>query len=216
MTASRRDFLRTLGIGAAAGSAIRWPLQNSSTVYAFPSPRSQQSDGFIHLDSNEDAYGPSAKVLDAIASAASLANRYPFRKYDELTARIATFHKVKPEQVLFGCGSSELLRVAACAFSGKDRQLIQPWPTFESIQDYSRSVDAEVISVPLDHAYAHDLGGMLGRAGKTTGLVYICNPNNPTGSITPRHDIESFIAKLPATTHVLIDEAYQQYALTSG
>jgi histidinol-phosphate aminotransferase len=215
MTNSRREFLRTLGIGAAAGSAVHWPLQNPSTVYAFQSKRSQHSDGFIHLDSNENAYGPSPRVVDAMASATSLANRYPFRKYDELTERISSFHKVKPEQVLFGCGSSELLRVAACAFTGKDRPLIQPWPTFESIQDYSRSVGAEVIAVPLDSTHAHDLVAMLGRAGNTTGLVYICNPNNPTGSITPRRDIESFIARLPATTHVLIDEAYHQYAQTS-
>ena len=68
------------------------------------------------LDSNENAYGPSPKVADAIRSVTGMVNRYPFRKYEEITERIASFHKVKPDQVLFGCGSTELLRAAACAF----------------------------------------------------------------------------------------------------
>ncbi len=151
-------------------------------------------------------------MADAIRAATGMVNRYPFRKYDAVTERIASFHQVKPEQVLFACGSTEILRVAACAFPGDGRQLIQGWPTFEAIQDYAKSVGSQVVSVPLSKNFAHDLDGILARVGPSTGLVYICNPNNPTATLTPRKDLETFIGKLPATTAVLIDEAYHHYA----
>jgi len=207
MTRSRRDFLNSVGIGIAAGAGLHWPSQ---------SPWSAQSDEFIHLDSNENAYGPSAKVAVAIRSAAGTVNRYPFRKYAEITERIAAFHRVQPEQVLFACGSTEILRIAACAFLGRERQLVQARPTFEAIQNYANSVRSEVVSVLLGKGFSHDLDGMLARVGPSTGLVYICNPNNPTATITPRQDLVSFIGKLPATVKVLIDEAYHHYVGESG
>jgi histidinol-phosphate aminotransferase len=141
-----------------------------------------------------------------------MANRYPFMKYDEVTERIASFHHIKPEQVLFGCGSTEIFRVAACAFLGSGRQLIQASPTFEALEHYAESVGSGVVSVPLNPYFAHDLDGMLRRACASTGLVYICNPNNPTATLTPRKDLEGFVGKLPLTTQVLIDEAYHHYA----
>ncbi len=213
MTGSRRDFLRSLGIGAAA---VSWPLETVSKAYAFQSPRTGQSDGFIRLDSNENAYGPSAVVANAIRSATGMANRYPFRKYDEVTEQIAAFHRVKPDQVLFACGSTEILRVAACAFLATRRQLVQAWPTFEAIQGYAKAIDSEVVSVPLNPSYAHDTAGMHARVGPSTGLVYICNPNNPTATITPRKDLENLIAKLPGGARVVIDEAYHDFAGRSG
>lgn len=215
MASSRRDFLRSLGIGAATGAAVGWPARGIPALYAFEPARTAQSDRFIVLDSNENAYGPSPKVADAIRSATALVNRYPFRKYDEVTKQIANFHQVKPEQVLFACGSTEILRIAACAFPGEGRQLVQAWPTFEAIEDYAKSEGSKVVSVPLSAEFAHDLDGMLARVGPSTGLVYICNPNNPTATLTPRKDLESFIGKLPSTTKVLIDEAYHQYATQS-
>jgi histidinol-phosphate aminotransferase len=211
MTSSRRGFLRVLGVGAVAGVAVRWPAEIPS-AYALDTTKPSPSDGLTLLNSNENPYGPSPKVSEAIRSALGLVNRYPFRKYDEITERIANFHKVKPDQVLFGCGSTEILRAAACAFPGSGRQLIQGWPTFEAIQDYAQSLSSAVISVPLSETLAHDLDGMLVRTGPSTGLVYICNPNNPTATLTPRRDLERFIGKLPISTKVLIDEAYHHYA----
>jgi len=213
MRSSRRDFLRSLGIGVASGSAVRWPLKVTPGAYA--SARAPRLDGFIRLDSNENAYGPSAKVAEAIRSATNMVNRYPFRKYDGITEQIASLHQVEPKQILFACGSTEILRLAACAFLGNGRQLVQPVPTFEAIEDYAKAVGSDVISVPLDASFAHDLDGMLARVRSSTGLTYICNPNNPTGTITPRKAIESFIGKLPLTTTVVIDEAYHHYAVKS-
>jgi len=214
MIKSRRDFLRSLSMGAAAGAAVHW--SGSIPAHAVEPDRTRQPDGFIRLNSNENAYGPSPKVASAIRSATSMVNRYPFMKCDEVTQRIASLHGVKPEQVLFACGSTEIFRVAACAFLGNGRQLIQPTPTFEAIEGYAKTVGSEVVSVPLDPTFAHDLGGMLAHAGASTGLIYICNPNNPTASITARQDLESFISRLPATARVLIDEAYHDYAIKSA
>jgi histidinol-phosphate aminotransferase len=213
MIKSRRNFLRSLSMGAAAGAAVHW--SGSIQAHAVEPDRTRQPDRFIRLNSNENAYGPSPKVASVIRSATDRVNRYPFMKCDELTQGIASFHRVKPEQVLFACGSTEILRVAACAFLGKGRQLVQANPTFEAIEGYAKSVGSKVLSLPLDPIFAHDLGGMLAHTGASTGLIYICNPNNPTASITARRDLESFIGQLPAATKVVIDEAYHDYALKS-
>jgi histidinol-phosphate aminotransferase len=215
MISSRRRFLGSLGVGAA-GVALPWAIGEIPAANASVPGPVARSDGFIHLDSNENADGPSARVAEAIRSATGMVNRYPFRKYDEVTEQIARFHRVKPEQVLFACGSTEILRAAACAFAASGRQLIQAVPTFESVGDYGRAVGSEVVSVPLDHRYAHDLDAMLARTNASTGLVYICNPNNPTSSLTPRKAIEDFVKRLPATTRVLIDEAYYHYVVPTG
>ena len=213
MISSRRSFLRSLGVGAAAGAAVPWSLRKIPAAYAAEPGLAVRSDGFIHLDNNENAGGPSARVAEGIRSATGMVNRYSFRKYDEVTEQIASFHGVKPENVLFGCGSTEILRVAACAFLGSGRQLMQAVPTFEAVEGYAKAVGSEVVSVPLNRSYAHDLEAMFARTRASTGLVYICNPNNPTSSLTPRTDIEDFVKRLPATTRVLIDEAYHQYVV---
>src|SRR5438270_4409690 len=200
MLISRTDFLPSLGVGTAAGAAMRWPRGDISGTPVFQPGRLSATDEFIRLNSNENAYGPSPRVASAIRSAIDMVNRYPFMKYEEVTERIASFHRVKPEQVLFACGSTEILRVAACAFLGSGKKLIQASPTFESIEHYAKAVGSEVVSVPLNRGFAHDLERMLSHIDVSTGLVYICNPNNPTGSLTPRNDIENFITSLPANT----------------
>ena len=216
MISSRRNFLRSMGVGAAVGVAAPRSLGEAPAAYATEIGRAARSDGFIQLDSNENPYGPSAKVAEAIRSATGMVNRYPLSKYQEVTEQIASFHRVKAENVLFACGSTEILRVAACAFAGSGRQLIQAVPTFGAVEEYTRAVGSEVVSVPLDPTYAHDLGAMLARTNTSTGLVYICNPNNPTSSLTPRKAVEDFVARLPGSTRVLIDEAYHPYVVSTG
>jgi histidinol-phosphate aminotransferase len=216
MTTSRRGFLRLIGASAAAGATMQYPVMAASRAAIFEPSRLDLDDGLIRLNSNENAYGPSPKVADAIKSSIGSANRYPRGEYDSLRERIASAHHVKPEQILLGCGSTEILRVAAFAFLGAGKQLIQASPTFEAMERYARKADSEVISVHLTPAFSHDLDGMLAHAAASTTLVYICNPNNPTASLTPRKDLETFIGKLPASTLVVIDEAYHYYAGQSG
>lgn len=212
MHISRRSFLRTVGLGTAAGAAVQWPLAGVSGAMVFEPTRPRSADGLVRLNSNENVYGPSKTTLEAIRSAVPAANRYPYMRYDELTARVASLHKVKPEQVVLGCGSTEILRMAAQAFLGTGKKLVQASPTFEALEHYARPTGAGVAAVPLTASFAHDLDAMLGHAASSSALVYICNPNNPTGSITPRKDIENFLGKLPSTAAVLIDEAYHHYA----
>jgi histidinol-phosphate aminotransferase len=171
--------------------------------------------GPIRLHMNENAYGPSARVAAAVRDSLSLVSHYPDAA-DDLIDAIACLHAVRPEQVVVGCGSTEILRMAASAFLGRGRKLVLASPTFDPIAGFARSAGAEVATVPLDRQYAHDLDGMLGRVEAGGGLVYICNPNNPTGSLTPRGDLEAFIRRLPPATRVVIDEAYHHYAATSS
>jgi histidinol-phosphate aminotransferase len=208
---SRRGFLRALGIGTATATATHWSLGSiNSPVLERSIP--SDSDRMIHLDNNENAYGPSSRTVGAIRATLTRANRYPTTQVEELTEKIASFHGVNAEQVLLGCGSTEILRMASHAYLGPGKQLLQSTPTFEALDFYARSVGAEVISLPLTHEFAHDIQGMLGKIASSTTLIYICNPNNPTGSITPRNGLEDLISKLPPTVFVLVDEAYHHYA----
>ncbi len=214
MITSRRGFLRLLGGGTGAGIALRWPIVPPSRAAVFEP--SSQDDGFTRLNRNENPFGPSPKVEEVIRSASSGANRYPLTQSRWLLEKIASMNHVSPEQVLLGCGSTEILRMAAFAFLGSGKQLIQASPTFEAIEHYARSAGSQVLSVRLTPGFAHDLDGMLAHASVSTTLVYICNPNNPTASLTPRKDIEDFIHNLPPSTFVIIDEAYHHYAGRSG
>src|SRR5437016_5347609 len=209
---NRRNFFKAAGVGAAAAVASA-SLPSELLAWAEP-PRTPQPGGPILLNSNENAYGPFPSVL-ALANPFVGANRYPDRHSDLLSERLAALHKVGTDRVLTGCGSTELLRMAANAFTGPGRKLIMAAPTFEAIGSYAHVTRAEVIKVPLAANFAHDLGSMLKAAGQDAGLVYICNPNNPTANLTPRRDLEDFIAKLPRNTYVLMDEAYHDFVPAS-
>jgi len=194
-------------VGAAV--AVSAGLRGELLSWAEPS-RTPLPGGPILLNSNENAYGPFASVL-ALPNPFRELNRYPDHHVDMVTERLAALHKVDVSQVVTGCGSTEILRVAAAAFSGPGRKLVMPDPTFEAIGSYAEAARAEVVKVPLARDYTHDLGAMLKAAGSDAGLVYICNPNNPTGNLTPRKAMEDFVSKLPKKTMVLIDEAYHDF-----
>jgi histidinol-phosphate aminotransferase len=193
---SRRTLFRQLG--AAAAVSVAAP---SLAARARP----------IRLDRNANAYGPSEGALAAMREAVNTV-RYPDVEAELLKGKIASVHRVKPEQVILGAGSGEILRMAVDAFAGPRKKLIVATPTFEPVGQYARRRGVDVAAVPLKKDHSHDLDGMLARSDATTGLLYVCNPNNPTGTLTSRRDLEAVLARLPATTHVLIDEAYQQYA----
>jgi histidinol-phosphate aminotransferase len=216
MNSSRRGFLRSLGLSTAVGISAQWPLPSTARAVTIEPSRSTQDQDLILLYSNENPYGPPPKVIEAIRASAIRSNRYPRMEYQTLVERIASLHRVAPDRVLLGCGSTEILRMAAFAFLGNGKQLIQASPTFEAIEHYAAAAGSEITPVPLTPNFAHDLDAMLARARASSTLVYICNPNNPTASLTPRKDLEMFISKLPSSTFVVIDEAYHHYAGESG
>jgi histidinol-phosphate aminotransferase len=210
---SRRSFFKTAGIGAAAlATTSSFPAD----LLAWAEPqRTPQPGGPILLNSNENAYGPFPSVL-AMKNPFQDANRYPDRGYDGLLDQLAALHKIKSDQVILGAGSTEVLKMAASAFTGPGKKLVMAAPTFEAIGAYGSAVGAEVVKVPLASSYAHQLAQMAEAVGKSGGLVYICNPNNPTASLTPRRSLENFIRDLPPNTYVLMDEAYHDFVPVSA
>src|SRR5260370_4853761 len=138
--------------------------------------------------------------------------RYPDEANDVLIEKIAKVNGVNREQIVLGDGSSEILKLGAETFTGSTQgKLIAADPTFEAILEYSKANGAQVVKVPLTSSFAHDLGKM-GAAANGKALVYVCNPNNPTASITPKNDLSDFIAKTSPGTMILVDEAYFHYA----
>ena len=215
MGISRRNFFRQITVGAAV-TATPWHLEKLSQIASQDRSSPRQSGEPIRLDMNINPYGPSPRVVEIIRENLDSVNKYPDSDYRPLGERIADFHKIKPSEVTLGYGSREVLRMAATAFLARHKTLVLASPSFGQVADLAKRVDAQVIAAPLNKYYAHDLNAMLRHTNASTGLVYICNPNNPTGSLTPRKDLESFLEKLPPKLAVVIDEAYHEYVRPSS
>jgi len=143
----------------------------------------------------------------------SLSCRYPDEHNNMLIEKLAKLNDVSHDQILLGDGSSEILKLCADTFTGKTRgTLVAADPTFEPILQQAGLNGAEVVKVPLTASFAHDLPKMLSAAKR--GLIYVCNPNNPTASITPKNELADFIGKTHRETTILVDEAYFHYAET--
>jgi histidinol-phosphate aminotransferase len=198
---SRRDFGRFLGIGSIAATLPPLFAQDP------PAPRSH-GEG-VRLSANENPYGPSASATSAMRDAIRRVNRYPDDEVDALTATIAKLHGLSADHIILGDGSSEILKLVASAYLGPTRKVVMADPTFEALAHYARAAQAEVVKVPLTPAYAHDLDKM---AVPGAGVIYICNPNNPTASITTKQNVRAFLQAVPESAMVLVDEAYFHYA----
>jgi histidinol-phosphate aminotransferase len=204
MSISRRKFAQLLGAGAAV--AIVKPAFSLATE-----PVARSTSTVVRLSSNENPYGPSPKALKAMTDSFGLSCRYPDVHNDELIDALSKLNGVNRDQIVLGDGSSEILKLCAETFTGPTRgNLVAADPTFEALLNYANINGAEVVKVPLTSSFSHDLAKM-GAAAKD-GLIYICNPNNPTASITPKNELREFIAKTPRQTMILVDEAYFHYA----
>lgn len=202
----RRDFLRTgLGFGLAGLGGVA--LLPEITVAA---PRG--SDGVLRLDSNENPLGLAPAARKAVIGGLGEANRYPGDSRAELTGALAEAHGVKPENIVLGAGSTEVLQMAVQALGTPKSPLVVADPTFEDVPRYAEPFTYRLKKVPLDQRHAHDLGRMRERAEAWGGraLVYLCNPNNPTGTLTPSAEVDAWIESAPANIFFLIDEAYYE------
>ena len=205
---SRRDFARLLGAGAAA-AVVRPPLSFAKPTQSGAMPLAE--GGIVRLSANENPYGPSSRAFQAITDSFGLACRYPDEHNNVLIDKLAKLNGVNHDQILLGDGSGEILKLCAETFTGpQNGKLVAADPTFEAILNNASSNGAEVVKVPLTGSFQHDLPKMLDSA--KAGLIYVCNPNNPTASITPKDGLGEFIATTPPQTMILVDEAYFHYA----
>src|SRR5881628_3048550 len=209
MSVSRRKFAQLLGAGAAA-VVVRPTFSFAKPTQSVTTPL-MEGGSVVRLSANENPYGPCPKALQAITDSFGLACRYPDEHNKVLIDKLAKLNSVNHDEVLLGDGSGEILKLCAETFTGpQNGKLVAANPTFEAILNNASANRAEVVKVPLTSSFAHDLPKMLA-AGKG-GLIYVCNPNNPTASITPKDELRDFIAKTPHETMILVDEAYFHFA----
>ena len=170
-------------------------------------------DGSIKLSSNENALGLSESARQAVIDAIPHANRYPSDYTPALLQELAKYMDVKEENLVLGSGSTEILQMAVQAYQGPNVPLVIAEPTFEDVPRYQRPLSFNLVAVPLTGGHQHDVGRMREHAegSRRPSIVYFCNPNNPTGTITASRDIDAWIADAPKTTMFLMDEAYFDY-----
>lgn len=216
MPITRRILLQQIAAASAVAGVLPHSVEALTASGLTPPVPAAPGSGPVLLYRNENAYGPSERVQAVIRDAARVSSRYPRLEFDSLRKMLAEIHKVTPEQVVLGCGSTEILRMAGAAYLGPGKKLVIASPTYPSLANYAEANGIEVASVPLDKTFEHDLDAMLARTDSSTGLVYVCNPNNPSASLTPRQTIESFLRKLPGNVMVLIDEAYHHFVGASS
>lgn len=163
------------------------------------------------LASNECPEPPFPEVVPLIEGLASTLNRYPDSAGYELTGAIADHLGISSASVWIGAGSSENLRCAALAVGGPGTSAVYASPSFVMYTISTRISHAEPITVPLTSSFAHDLDAMAVAIRPDTTLVYVCNPNNPTGGIRSAADVRAFIGAVPERVTVIVDEAYAEY-----
>ena len=174
-------------------------------------------DRAVKLASNEVAFPPLPAVVRALAEAAGETNRYPDNGAVVLTQALADRYGVEPGQIATGCGAVMLCQQLAQSFNDPDTSLAFAWRSFEMYPLLAQVAGARAIRVPLVRgrpggpADTHDLDGLLAAIDETTRLVFVCNPNNPTGTAVRRVELERFLDAVPAGTVIALDEAYREF-----
>ncbi len=170
------------------------------------------SSDTVWLNANENPEGPPPAALEAMQRIALQTWRYHFPAFRDFYANVARSEQLAPEQIVVGAGSTEVLNLAVLIFTSPSRPLITADPTFEAPAEIASALGRPCIPVPLTPAYAADVKRMVEEAERAGGgLIYLCNPNNPTSSMTPREDLAWMVANLPRNTVALIDEAYLHF-----
>ncbi len=168
-------------------------------------------DGAIKLASNESPIGPSAKALDAVRAALDGVHRYPDGASFALRERLSALLEVDGEQLVFGCGGDEILELLAKVLIGPGDEAIFAWPSFAMYPVVVQGMGAVSVKVPLNADKVHDLPAMAAAINDRTRLVFVCNPNNPTGTSVGAAEFDAFMESLPENVVVAIDEAYREF-----
>jgi len=233
MSVSRRSFVASLGAGLGAGATglvaaplISWrghedllaqQLQQQPKDGGQDARRADRllasKPGMIRIDSNENPNGPGRHALDAIEARLKMSNRYPVKEEDDLVTAITGVHHITRDNLILGCGSGELLRAAVYAFTSPTKALVAPEPTFEAPGNFAKFLNHPINAPHVDAKLRSDLDAMVD-AARGAGLVYFCNPNNPTATVHGGDDVASYVDRVNRTspeTVILIDEAYHEY-----
>jgi histidinol-phosphate aminotransferase len=220
MALSRRSFVRTVGLGSVSSAFIAVGAREALRAAGLSDAQIQASQAgrtaaTIKISSNENPRGPSPAALEAIRGRTTYAvGRYP-DNVDALTDLIAKMYGAKPDNVWLGTGSGPELTAAARAFLSPSRHLVTGDPSYEAPVRDAKKIGATIKSIPLDRNLRLDLGAMA-EASPGAGLIFVCNPNNPTSTVHPAAAIAAFVQRVKKATPdvgILIDEAYIDYSI---
>lgn len=207
----RRIFLRNSVLALGVPAVFPHALHAEATLGL---GSKTQADGSIRLSSNENALGIPPASRDAILNGIGEANRYPGGSRRTLTSALAAKHGVATEGIVLGNGSTEVLQMGVQALMDPHLRLVTPTPTYEDVFEYTEPHPwVDVRAIPLLSNHAHDLTAMeeASRNSDDPVLAYICNPNNPTGSLTSVKQVEDWIGRAGENVHFLVDEAYVEF-----
>jgi histidinol-phosphate aminotransferase len=191
------------GGGAAAAADPNAPKRDPVAEY----------DKAAKLANNENPYGPSETVLKAMNDVWKYSNRYGYPD-PGIRQVIAEHHGVKPENVLISAGSGEILKVVDTTYLPAHKYFVGPDPTYDSMYNYVTQSKGQALKIPLRKDYTTDIEAMIHATkihARDVGLVYLCNPNNPTGNIVPKNEIKKLLDNVPEEIPVFIDEAYHHF-----
>jgi histidinol-phosphate aminotransferase len=219
MTVSRRSFVS--GIAAAFGTLgldldvfAQNRAQAPGAAGAARAPRAMDDyDAIAHLSSNENCWGPPESVMKAMNNAWKYSNRYGYPD-GNLVGEIAKHHGVKQENILLGAGSGEILDVVGTTFLLGGKKVLGVEPTYSSVYQHATSIKTDAIKLPLNKDYTQNIPLMIKTANdrqSEIGLVYLCNPNNPTGIVITKDEVKQLLDGIPKEMPVLIDEAYHHF-----
>lgn len=210
MTSTRRTWLKRTGLLIAGSYLTTLELVAKPIAAEKEAPEKRQPET-IRLNANENPYGPSLAAKQAMTAALERGNRYPWAGIRELKSALAVKNNLSEENILIGAGSSQLLDHVAQYVSLQKGNFVVADPTFKRWTVAAEKLGLVKILVPLDAHKKHDLDAMLHAINKETRLVYLCNPNNPTGTICNHDALISFIKKIDKSITILADEAYIEY-----
>ncbi len=166
----------------------------------------------VKLASNENPLGPSPRAVEAVRQVLDGVHRYPDGASFELRARLAARLDVEERQLVFGCGGDEILELVAKAFLGPGDEAVFAWPSFAMYPIVAKGMGATPVRVPLDADLVHDLDALAEAVTAHTRVVFVCNPNNPTGTSVGAAAFDRFVGRLPDSTLLFVDEAYREFA----
>jgi histidinol-phosphate aminotransferase len=209
---SRRSFLRS---AAAASALSAVPMILTEPQLAHAQRRSMMAKNLppdaVRIDANENPLGPCSGACSSISSLIPEGGRYDMDLTFKLIKTFSDQEGLKPDYVMVYAGSSEPLHYTVLAYTSPEKSFVLSDPGYEAGMYAAKMSGAKVIKVPLTASHAHDVKAMVA-ADPNAGVIYICNPNNPSGTTTPREDIEYALANKPKGSILLIDEAYIHFS----